>query len=91
MEINELIDALYQQEDKRLHGVANLLAKTAERCKAGEVGEETLKNQLENVGRMLEIYQIKDKVKHKAIAQKVEDLLIILATKGVAPLVKNIF
>lgn len=86
MYLKDLIDVLNAQEDKRFHHVAILMGRVADRYQAGEASEVQLKAQIENVSRLLEIYQIKDTVRHKAMAQMVEDLLILLALKGAGAL-----
>lgn len=82
MYLQDLIDELNDQKDKRFHHVAALMGRVADKYQAGEATEEQLKGQIENVSRLLEIYEIKDTVRHKAMAQMVEDLLILLAIRG---------
>ena len=86
MKIKELIDELYEQDEPKFRHLASLLGRVAERYKSGDVAEEDLKKQIENVNRVLEVYKIKEKVERKVLAQKVEDVLTTLAMKGVAAL-----
>lgn len=86
MKIRELIHELEEQDDPRFKNIARHMGKMVERCKAGEISEEDFEIKIDTLVNLLEIYNIKERVKYKVVAQMIEDLLAMIAIKGVTSL-----
>lgn len=86
MKIKKLIHELEEQEDPRFKNIATHMGKMAERFKAGAMTEEDFQIKIDTLVNLLDIYGLKTKVKYKVAAQMVEDLLAMIAIKGVTSL-----
>jgi hypothetical protein len=89
-EIHDLLEELKESDDEYLQEQAANVEKYISEMEAGIIPEQLCRSYVQDVRDLIELNNLRDNIKNKAMAQKAVEILTKVLMKGIAAAIKGV-